>query len=93
MTRTQLSFALGLALVVAGCPAQSPPPASSTGGESLGSPEAGSATKKGAPVAPPAAAPADTPAAAPPADKPADKPADAPAAAPADKPAEAPKTP
>jgi hypothetical protein len=89
MTRTRLSFALGLALVVAGCPAQTPPPAFTSGGESLGTPEAGSATKKGAPVAPPAAAPAETPAAAPPADKPADKPADAPA----DKPAEAPKTP
>jgi hypothetical protein len=82
MTRTRLSFALGLSLLAAGCPG-APPAASTTPGESLGSPEAGSTSKKGAPVAPPA----DTPA-APPADKAADTPA-----APADKPAETPTAP
>ena len=82
MTRTKLSLALGLTLFVAGCPAETPTGTSSAPGENLGSPEAGSTKKVGAPVTTPPAAPADAPAAAPPADKPADAPAAAPAEAP-----------
>jgi hypothetical protein len=94
MTRTRLSAALGLALFAAGCPAETPPPATTPAApaENLGAPESGSSTNKGAPVAP-AAAPADAPAATPPAAPPADAPAATPAAPPADAPAATPAAP
>ena len=60
MKRTRLIAALGLALVAAGCPAETPKTVPAGGSTSLGAPEAGSTPKKG--VKPPVAPkPTDTP--------------------------------